>query len=205
MIPLHILQRCRVLVWWGIVCWLCMTSGISVDSVVAAKPTRVMVVFEAGNYAGAQVAEQVLVRALQQRGYHVLDHHILTSPAQRERDASARSPQATAQQLAARLGVDIVISGYAQVHIQEKTYSTLDGKKVIMSQADVGARAVMVSTGHILLADHAQARKPFDAVGTGAVEQAAGALANKLLVSLAQLHAGKSTDSHPVIFHSGLP
>jgi hypothetical protein len=91
-----------------------------------------------------------------------------------------------AKLLGTRLGATIVVSGKSQTRTQEKTYSSLGDKKVTGSQADVGAKAILASSGKVLVAENAHARKPFDTTGNIALEKAAEDLAGKLIAGIEQ-------------------
>jgi hypothetical protein len=142
--------------------------------------TLIVLVQDSGD-AGVPVVEQTLIRAFRARGYRVLDRTTVARTLPRGAELLRRDELETATRFGAQCGADIVVSGRSQTRTLEKTYSLLEGKRVIVSQADVGAKAISVRSGEVLAAESAHARKPFDTTGAIAQEAAAEALAAQLI------------------------
>jgi hypothetical protein len=149
---------------------------------IAGHPqvTLVVLVQDVGA-ANVPVVEQTLIRAFRARGYRVLDRAMVVRTLPREVELSRRDEIEAATRFGAQFGADIVVSGRSQTRTLEKAYSLLEGKRIIVSQADVGAKAISVRSGEVLAAESAHARKPFDTSGAIALEAAAEALAEQLI------------------------
>ena len=78
-----------------------------------------------------------------------------------------------------------MVGGEAKSRVVDKTYTPLEGKKVILSQADVSLKAAIARTGRVIMSvDNASARKPFDTTGQIALQMAAESAAGRLLQGL---------------------
>jgi hypothetical protein len=146
----------------------------------ARAPMRVMFIFQEVGEEGIQAVENALTRAFLREGYTVLDRNVVAQALRRDADLLRLYEIEAAKRLGSRIGADIVIGGRSKVRVQEKAYSLLEGKKVTVSQADVGAKAVLVSSGEVLTAENAHVSKPFDPTGALALEAAAEVLATRL-------------------------
>jgi hypothetical protein len=160
-----------------------------------------MLVFHEAGQDGIQTVENALTRTLQERGYHILDRAAVATLLQREAEILRQYDVEAAKQLGSRLGATIVISGKSRTRVREKTYSSLGGKKVTISQANVSAKAVLVHSGKVLAAENAHARKPFDATGDLALEGAAEQLAEKLTTSIDRFLARDTIDYRLVVLN----
>ena len=172
-------------------CWVAIHGLLDCPALTAAETMarsniKVMLMFQEGGSTGIQAVEQVLARAFEQHGYSVLDRDIVGQTLRREADVVKGYDIEAAKLLGTRLGATIVVSGKSQTRAQEKTYSSLGDKKVTVSQADVGAKAILASSGKVLVAENAHARKPFDTTGNIALEKAAEDLAGKLIEGIEQ-------------------
>jgi hypothetical protein len=182
MVQFQTLQRWFV----GLVC--CPLILGLVDGVMAGETntpghpqvTIIVMVQEAAD-VGVLVVENTLIRAFRARGYRVLDRAMVARILRPEADLTQLGEIEVATRLGARLGADLVISGRSKTRILEKPYSLLEEKSVVVSQADVGAKAISVPSGEVLVAENAHARKPFDTTGAIALEAAAETLADKLI------------------------
>ncbi len=70
-----------------------------------------------------------------------------------------------------------------------------------MSQADVGAKAILVSSGKVLVAENAFARKSFDTTGALVLEKAAEALAGELIVGIDDFLSRGTVDYHLILLN----
>ena len=156
-------------------------------STAAAAPlpdragARVMFIIRDVDATGIHAVETTLTQVFQQQGYQVLDREMVAQTLQREAELLRQYDVEAAKQLGSRLSAHIVISGTSRTRVQEKTYSSLGGKKVTISQANISAKAIVVSTGKVVAARNAHARKPFDASGDLALETAAEQLGTQLV------------------------
>jgi hypothetical protein len=159
-----------------------LDAARAADTELARRsPVTLIVVMQEVGDAGVQVVEETLIRAFLAHGYRVLDRAVVARALPPAAEQLPSDGIAAATRFGARLGADFVISGRAQTRTLEKSYSLLEGKRVIVSQADVGATAISVRSGEVLAAESAHARKPFDTTGAIALEAAAEALADKLI------------------------
>jgi hypothetical protein len=187
MLPFQTRQRWLV----GLVC--CTLLLGFVDGVMAGETapsgrpqvTIIVMVQDVGD-AGGLVVENTLIRAFRARGYRVLDRAMVARILRPEADLMQLGEIEVATRFGARLGADLVISSRSKTRTLEKPYRLLEEKQVVVSQADVGAKAISVPSGEVLVAQNAHARKPFDTTGAIALEAAAEALADKLIKSIMQ-------------------
>lgn len=177
-------QLHRWFIW--VVCWTAL-SALPARPVLGQSGAsthgnlKVIVMFSEVGEEGIHTAENTLARAFERRGYSVVDRDLVRQLVQREAALLQLYDIEGAKQIGSRLGADIVISGRSRSRTTEKTYSSMGGKKVTISQANVGAKAILASTGKILVAENTHARKPFDMTGEIALETATESLAAKLL------------------------
>jgi hypothetical protein len=162
-----------------------------------------MFLFKDIGQQGTQAVENALTRAFRGSGYNVLDAGMVAQTLRRDADLLQRYEIEAAKRLGSRLGADIVVSGELKAKAVEKTYTLLEGKKLTMSQADVSAKAVLVSTGKVVAAETVHARKPFDITGDAALQKAAEALAGKLLQGIEQFLTRDTIDYRLVIVGVG--
>ena len=152
--------------------------------VQAQPPTRaqvrLMFMFQVPGQEPNQAVETVLTNKFQGYGYSVLDAGIVAQTLRRNTDLLQLYDVEAAKRLGGRLGADIVISGVSKTRVLDKTYEMLGGNKVTVSQADVSAKAILVSSGKVLAAENATVRKPFDNTGDVALRAAAEAMADQL-------------------------
>ena len=139
-----------------------------------------MFMFQVPGQEPNQAVETALTNKFQGYGYSVLDAGIVAQTLRRNTDLLQLYDVEAAKRLGGRLGADIVISGVSKTRVLDKTYEMLGGKKVTVSQADVSAKAVLVSSGKVLAAENATVRKPFDNTGDVALRAAAEAMADQL-------------------------
>jgi hypothetical protein len=144
--------------------------------------------------AGSQTAETTLIRAFERQGFSVLDREVVAQALRRQAALLELYEVEAAKRLGSRLGADLVISGVSRTRVREKTYSTLGGKTVTVSQANITAKAVLASTGKVLAAETALARSPFDMTGDVAAEKAAMSLAEALLQGIQAFLNAPTTD-----------
>jgi hypothetical protein len=174
-------------------------------TVRAETPARgnvtVMFLFQEVGEAGIQAVDNTLARAFERRGYRVLDRDSVAQLLRRDTDLLQLYEIEAAKRLGSRLGAHLVVSGKSQARVTEKTYSSMAGKKVMVSQADVSAKAILVNTGRVLVAETASERKPFDTTGNIALEKAAEKLAGKLLEGIEQFLDRPSIDYRLIILN----
>jgi hypothetical protein len=167
-----------------VLCWTAISispAGVAAQTATGGR-VKVMVFFQEVGAAGIQTVETVLSRAFERHGYSVFDRDTVAQTLRREADLLQLYEIEAAKQLGARLGAEIVVSGRSQVRTQDKTYDSLGGKRVTVSQADVSAKAILASSGRVLVAETETGQKrPFDMTGERALEKAAEALAGKLI------------------------
>jgi hypothetical protein len=131
----------------------------------------------------------------------VLDRDSVAQLLRRDADLLQLYDIEAAKRLGSRLGAHLVVSGKSQARVTEKTYSSMEGKKVVVSQADISAKAILVNTGRVVVAETAHERKPFDTTGNIALEKAAEKLAGKLLEGIEQFLDRPSIDYRLIILH----
>ena len=105
--------------------------------------------FQEGGSTGIQAVEQVLARAFEQHGYSVLDREIIGQTLRREADVVKGYDIEAAKLLGTRLGATIVVSGKSQTRPRKKPIVAWGTKKVTVSQGDVGAKAILASSGKV--------------------------------------------------------
>jgi hypothetical protein len=167
--------------------------------VVQAQPgaraqVRLMFMFQVPGQEPNQAVETALISKFQGYGYSVLDAGTVAQTLHRHVDLLQLYDVEAAKRLGGRLGADIVISGVSKTRVLDKTYEMLGGKKVTVSQADVSAKAVLVSSGKVLAAENATARQPFDNTGDGALQKAAEAMADKLQQGIERFFSRDTVD-----------
>jgi hypothetical protein len=70
-----------------------------------------------------------------------------------------------------------------------------------VSQADISAKAIAVSSGKVLVVETAHVRRPFDSTGNIALEKAAEALSGKLLEGIEQFLSRDTVDYRLVVLN----
>src|SRR5262245_57400175 len=180
-------------------CWLmlalCWTAvyGLS-DSPAAAEAevatrgnVKVMFMFKEVGAEGIQTVETILAQAFTQYGYSVMDREMVAQTLHREADvlqlykSEKKSEIETAKFLSRRLGATIIVNGKSQVSVQERSFDMLGGKKVLVSQADVSAQAILPRFGTVLVSTEESAKAANDMTGHNALKKAAESLARKLI------------------------
>jgi uncharacterized caspase-like protein len=174
------LRRWLVAVFWcaAVLAALASTTAAEADPTARGQVKIMFMVKEVGE-EGIQAAEIALVRAFISHGYSVLNRDIVAQTLRREAYLVQRYETEAAKRLGSFLGADVVVSGRSKVRVLEED-SSLVGR-FIVSQADVGAKAILVRSGKEIVAESAQAKKPFDATGQTALRMASEALAAKLI------------------------
>ncbi len=168
-------------------------------SVVQAQPgaraqVRLIFMFQVPGQEPNQAVETALISKFQGYGYSVLDAGTVAQTLHRHADLLQLYDVEAAKRLGGRLRADIVISGVSKTRVLDKTYEMFGGKKVTVSQADVSAKAVLVSSGKVLAAENATARQPFDNTGDGALQKAAEAMADKLQQGIERFFSRDTVD-----------
>jgi hypothetical protein len=147
----------------------------------APSQLTVMIMIHGQAQERSQLAENTLAQAFLQQGYKVIDAATVTQNLRRHAYLLQQAELETAKRLGSGLGADIVISGEVKMRVVDKTYTLLEGKKVILGQGDVTVKAVLTDSGRVIVAENAFARKPFDTTGQIALQMAAEAAAGKLI------------------------
>ncbi len=155
-----------------------------VTEAVSHGEVKVMLLFKESGKEGIHTVDTALAQSFQQHGYSVIDHDIVAQAMRRDVALLKLYEIETAKLLGSRLGATIVVSGHARTQSREKTYSSLGGKKLTISQANVSAKAILVSSGKVLVAQNVHARKPNDTTGDIALEAAAEKLSHKLIAGI---------------------
>ena len=115
--------------------------GLMMGGAAAEAALSVVVLFpDHSEESGAQSAENAMTRVFRERGYKVVDRGSLEQILRRDTALLGLYEIETAKQLGSRLQADIVVKATSRVTTREKTYSSLGGKKVLLSQADVSAK-----------------------------------------------------------------
>lgn len=185
-----------------------MAMGGLAHDVLAAATTpsagahlRVMFLIKGTGQNGGHVVENTLTQAFQGAGFSVVDANVVSQTLRRDADLLKLYEIEAAKRLGSRLGADIVVSGEVKSRTTEKAYTLLEGKKVVISQAGVSVKAVLVSTGKVLAAENAHARRPFDTMGDMALQTAAEGLASKLLRGVEEFLARDTVDYRLVVLN----
>lgn len=193
--------RARILYKWLqiVLCGAVVGVLLQDTAAVDAQPTahsqvRLMFMFQGNGQEGSQTVENTLIRAFLSYGFNVFDAETVGQTLRRNADLLRLYEVEAAKRLGARLGADIVISGTAKTRVVDKTYDMLGGKRVTVSQADVSAKAIMVRSGKVLVAENAHARKPFDNTSAVALQAAAEAMADKLRQGIEQFLSRDTVD-----------
>jgi hypothetical protein len=134
----------------------------------------------------SHVVENTLAQAFLREGYQVVDAATVTQSLRRNAYLHKQAETEAAKRLGSTLGADIVVSGKAEGHVVEKSYTMLEGKKVIIGRGDVSVRAVLTKGGKVIVAESTTQRKPFDTTGQSALQMAAETAAGKLLAGIEQ-------------------
>jgi hypothetical protein len=186
---------------WFLVSLSCVVVCSLAQGVMAAErplatrtPVKLMVLIKGAGQESSQTVETTLIRLLQGQGYQVLDASTVAQVLRRNAELLQQYEVEAAKRLGTRLGADIVISGEAKPRVVDKTYDTLGGKKVTVSQATVSAKAILARSGKVLAAESAHGRKPFDTTGEIALQVAAEALAGKLVQGIEQFLTRDTVD-----------
>ncbi|MBI4641634.1 MAG: caspase family protein [Candidatus Tectomicrobia bacterium] len=163
---------------------------------------KIMFMFKETDGEGIQAVENALSRLFENHGYNVLDRDVVAQTLSREADLRKLYEVEAAKHLGSRLGADIVVSGGSKARVEKKTVSALGGKTTVVSQADVNAKAILVGSGKVIVAESAHARRPFDTTGEIALEMAAEALASKLIEKIDQFLNRETIDYRLVILNA---
>jgi hypothetical protein len=154
---------------------------------------------------GAPVVENSLTQTFQAAGFTVVDASVVAATLRREADLLKLYEIEAAKRLGSRLGADIVVTGDVKSRTTEKSYTLLEDKKVAVSQASISLKAVLASTGKVLAAENAHARRPFDTTGDVALQTAAERLSSKLLAGVERFLQRDTTDYRLVVFNLSHP
>jgi caspase domain-containing protein len=173
---------------WLLALLCCAAIGSLSPAAHAAKPLprasgqlTVMIMIRGQAQERSQVAENTLAQAFLKQGYTVIDAAIVTQSLRRNTYLLKQADTEAAKRLGSGVGADIVVSGEAKSHVVDKTYTLLEGKKVILGQGDVSVKAVLSKSGSVIVAENASQRKPFDTTGQIALQMAAESAAGKLI------------------------
>jgi Caspase domain len=186
--------------WAAVFGWPASAATVEVDPTSRAQ-VRVMVIFKDAAGRSSNTIEIALTRVFQSHGYAVLDPASVAQTLRVDADLLQLHETEAAKRLGARAGADIVVSGSARVSVQERAPSILGGKRLIVGQADVGAKAILVRSGKVLAAETAHPRKPFDTTGELALEAAAEELAGKLFEGIGRFLSSETIDYRLVILN----
>jgi hypothetical protein len=193
--------------WWLLV-FVCAVAvgGLPHDGMAAATPStgakvRVMFLIKGSGQDGGQVVETTLTQAFQTAGFTVVDAAAVAQTLRRDADLLKLYEIEAAKRLGSRLGADIVVSGEVKSRTSEKAYTLLEGKKVAVSQAHISVKAVLVSSGKVLAAENAHARKPFDTTGEIALQTAAQGLAGTLVQGVERFLQRDTVDYRLVVLN----
>jgi Caspase domain len=150
-------------------------------SSTAPSQVKVMFMVQGPGQERSHVVENTLAQAFLKHGYKVIDAAAVTQSLRRSTYLLKQSEVEAAKRLGSGLGADIVVSGGAKSGVVDKSYTLLEGKKVIVSQAGVSVRAVLARNGNLIVTESASATKPFDTTGEKALQMAAEKAATRLL------------------------
>jgi Caspase domain len=185
---------------WAAVIGLSDAARAAGTSPRAPSQIKVMFMVQGPGQERSQVVENTLTQAFLRQGYKVIDAAMVSQSLRRHAYLLKQSEIEAAKRLGIGLGADIVVGGEAKSRVVDKTYTLLEGKKVILSQADVSLKAVVASTGRVILSvDNASARKPFDTTGQIALQMAAESAAGRLLQGLEEF-LNRDTIAYRLVF-----
>ena len=176
-LKVKVLNWARLLGLWA----LLITPAVDAFS---PSDVKVMLLFKEAGRDGIHTVDTALTQYFQDHGYQVIDQDMVAQALRRDAALLKLYEIETAKLLGSRLGATIVVSGHSRTRSREKTYRRLGGKKLLVSQANVSAKAILVSTGRVIAAQNARARKPNDATGDIALEAAAEVLSRKLITGI---------------------
>lgn len=162
---------------------------------------KVMFMVQGPGQERSQSVENVLTQAFMRQGYQVIDAATVAQALRRNADLLKQAESEAAKRLGSGLGADIVVSGETKGRIVDKTYTLLEGRKVMVSQAHVSVKAVLARTGKVLVAEHGLARKPFDTTGAIAFQMAAESVAALLLQGLDEVLNRDTIDYQLVVMN----
>jgi Caspase domain len=163
-------------------------------SPTAPSQVRVMFMVQGPGQERSQVVENTLAQAFLRQGYKVIDTATVAQSLRRSTYLLKQSEVEAAKRLGSGLGADIVVSGGTNSRVVEKSYTLLEGKKVIVSQANVSVKAVLASNGRVIVAENGTGRKPHDTTGDMALQTAAESAATRLLQGIEKFLAGDTVD-----------
>jgi hypothetical protein len=192
--------------WLGAIVYAVLAAGVAgsfaaPESGAAGAKARVMFVVKGAGQDRAGVVENVLTQTFQASGFDVVDASVVAQVLRRDAELLKLYEIEAAKRLGTRLGADIVVSGEVKSHTAEKSYTLLEGKKVAVSQANISVKAVLVSSGKVLAAESAAARRPFDTTGDMALQTAAEGLARKLLRGVEGFLQRDTLDYRLIVFN----
>jgi hypothetical protein len=157
------------------------TSGAASTLPRAPGQLTVMIIVQGPAQERIQLVENTLAQAFLRQGYKVIDAATVTQSLRRNAYLLKQAETEAAKRLGSGVGADIVVSGEAKSRVVDKTYTLLEGKKVILGQGDVSVKAVLSRSGSVIVAENASQRKPFDTTGQIALQMAAESAAGKLI------------------------
>ena len=135
---IHIWYRWFLLVaGCGAVVGFLQSAPVAQAQPVARAQIRLMFMFQVPGQEPNQAVETALISKFQGYGYSVLDAATVAQTLHRNADLLQLYDIEAAKRLGGRLGADVVISGVSKARVLDKTYDTLGGKEVTVSQADV--------------------------------------------------------------------
>jgi hypothetical protein len=137
---------------------------------LARSQVTVMSMVQGPGQERSQIFENTLTQAFLRHGYKVIDAATVIQSLRRNAYPLKQAETEAAKRLGSGLGADIVVSGEAKSRVVDKTYTLLEGKKVILSQAEVTLKAVLSRSGRVIVAENASQRKPFDTAGQIALQ-----------------------------------
>jgi hypothetical protein len=170
-------------------------------SSTAQSQAKVMFMIQGPGQERSQAVENALAQAFLRRGYKVIDAATVTQSLRRNADLLKQSEIEAVKRLGSGLGADIVVSGETKSRVVDKAYTLLEGKKVIVSQANVSVKAVLARTGKVIVAENGTARKPFDTTGDIALQMAAESAATRLLQGLEEFLNRDTVDYRLVVLN----
>jgi hypothetical protein len=182
----------------GLLAALCCAAGVGA---MTPGQMKIMIMVQGTGQERAQAAEHALARVFLKQGYQVIDAALVTQTLRRRADLLKQSEIEAAKRLGASLGADIVVSGEAKSRVVDKAYTLLEGKKVLVSQANVSLKAVLARTGKVIAAEHGSGRKPFDTTGEIALQMAAESAAARLSQSIEEFLQRDTVDYRLVVLN----
>lgn len=167
----------------------------------ARSQVTVMIMVQGPGQERSHVVENTIAQVFLRQGYKVIDATAVTQSLRRNTYLLKQAETEAAKRLGSGLGADIVISGEARSRVVDKTYTLLEGKKVILGQADVTVKAVLSKSGRVIVAENASRRKPFDTTGQIALQMAAEEAASRLIHGIEQFATRDTTDYRLVVLN----